>query len=70
MWKSFFGVCRVNKTKVTGAYLQCGENETFYCDFFIETAFASGYANGYWDKTIPWSIWQEMVSALSQITSS
>ena len=27
--KSLFGVCRVNETKVTGAYLQCGRSESF-----------------------------------------
>ena len=32
-----FDVHRENETKVTGVYLQCGRNEAFYCDFFVET---------------------------------
>ena len=56
--KALFGVCKVYKTKVTGAY-----NEVFYHDSFfilyklyselalkvcfVETDFVSGYTNGY-----------------------
>jgi len=42
-----FGVHRVNKTKITGAYLQCSRNKGFYHDFFVETDFVSGYTDGY-----------------------
>jgi len=28
----------------------------------ISLDLVSGYANGYWNKTIPWSIWQVMVT--------
>ena len=69
-WKSLFGVRRVNKIKVTGAYWRCGRNKVFYRNFFIEKDFVSGYANGYWDKDIHWSIWQAIVSAISQIQPS
>ena len=33
---------RINETKVTGTYLQCGKNEAFHHDFFVETDFVSG----------------------------
>jgi len=36
-----FGISRVNKTKVTGAYSQCGRNKVYYCDFFDKADFVS-----------------------------
>ena len=42
-----FGVCRVNETKVTDAYLQCSRNEAFYRFLFVETDFVSGYTDEY-----------------------
>ena len=45
--KSFVWVHRVNETKVTGAYVWCGRNKAFNCDFFVETDFVSGYTDGY-----------------------
>ena len=42
-----FGICRVNETKVTCTYLRCSKNKAFYCDFFIEKDFVSGYTDGY-----------------------
>ena len=47
--KSFFGVRRVNKTKVRGAYLKWGRSKVFYHDFF-----GPGHTNKYRDKTIPY----------------
>jgi len=51
--KSLFGVCRVNETKVTGAYSRCSRNKVFYHDFFDGADFVSGDTDRYWDKTTP-----------------
>ena len=65
-----FGIRGLNETKVISAYSQCGRNKVFYCDFFDGENFFSDDTNRYWDKTTPWSTWQVMISAISQIPSS
>ena len=55
--------------KVTGIYSQCSRNKMVYCDFFDKAEFICDHTDRYWDKSKLWSIWQVMVSAISQIPS-
>jgi len=48
--KFLFAVRRVNKNS---DFSRCGRTKVFYCDFFDEAGFVSGYIDRYWDKTTP-----------------